>query len=73
MIIKGTKVTCDVCGKTVFVEDGKEDPTKGWMKGTEIGDLCSVCALQWGDWKTTFVTKIRKETKGDVVDYGKVR
>lgn len=65
-MIKGMKMTCDVCGKVAFVSEETEDPSEEWMFDTEVGDLCPLCRLQWNDWKTTFVTKIRKETKGDL-------
>ena len=80
MKTKGTKFICDVCSKHYFVETGVHEPSRGieesdvekaenagWKFGTEVGDLCGNCALQWEDWKSTFVQKIRKELKGNVV------
>ena len=66
---KGTKLTCDVCGKEVHIpeSDLEEIGSHGWRFGSEIGDLCPTCSLQWEDWKSTFVVKIRKEAKGDII------
>lgn len=65
-MMKGLKMTCDVCGRVEFVEENGIDNSEEWEVDTEVGDLCPCCKLQWNDWKTTFVTKIRKETKGDL-------
>lgn len=68
MIVSGSKITCDCCRKVVFCDkDELDKEVEKWKIGTEVGDLCPMCANQWEDWKSTFLTKIRKETKGAVV------
>lgn len=68
MIVSGSKITCDCCRKVVFCDNNDIDrEADKWKFGSEIGDLCPTCANQWQDWKSTFVEKIRKETKGSIV------
>lgn len=66
MVREKRTITCDCCLKEVEMDEAGHYPN-GWRINTEIGDLCSVCASQWEDHKTTFVTMRRKDTKGSVV------
>ena len=55
------RYTCDACRKEAFTHKDSEDYPAGWSRDESIGDLCASCASAWVNFKSSFVTKMRKD------------
>lgn len=60
-----TRYTCDACKKQACVTDSKQCPS--WTVSTEVGDLCPTCLSAWESWKSSFIERMRKENKENVI------
>ena len=71
MIKVVTLCKCDACKKEVPIDIcPDEDEPKlpgGWIKETEIGDLCPSCAEAWKNYKKSFIEKMRMDKKEDII------
>ena len=67
-VVYGKLVTCSRCGATIFLKYLRKGDTDGgytkydiyeelpedWLNGTEFGDLCPECTLEFKTWVNQF-------------------
>lgn len=57
---------CDVC-ESSFCVDTSADESLAWTVKTEVGDLCPDCERAWEELKESFITRMKKEHRKDLV------
>lgn len=67
MVAMVKRYVCDACKKVDCVGENAE--AEGWVLGTEVGDLCPSCSRAWGNFKQSFLEKMRIDNGKDIYDY----